>query len=178
MKYPSIADNKGFTLLEVLIYTVLLAVVATILTNAILMLSRSRGQAISKSETNLNLRFAVEKIKRDISASSTLLTPAAAGATSSSLVISSSGIDVTYCVANGQLRRQAGGACNASSEAITGSTSIVAAPVFTRLENSSAEFGKKIVSLVVSLSASSTSAAPDWQYGQSVRTTIDFHQDF
>lgn len=178
MKYPPIRNNEGFTLLEVLIYTALLAAVATILTNAILMLSRSRGQAVSRSETNLNLRFAIEKIKRDVSASSTLLVPASAGATSSSLVISSSGLNIAYCVANGQLRRQVSGACDVSSEPLTGSTTVVANPVFTRLENSNVDFGKKIVSLEVELSASSTNASPDWQYGQSVRTAIDFHQDF
>ncbi|NTW22240.1 prepilin-type N-terminal cleavage/methylation domain-containing protein [Candidatus Falkowbacteria bacterium] len=173
-----IIDNKGFTLLEVLIYTALLALLATILTNAILMLSRSRGQVVVKSEINQGLRFAAERIKRDVSASSTLITPAFAGATSSSLVLSNSGANITYCVADYQLRRQAGGACNASSEAITGSSARVGTPVFTRLENPSTVFSKKIVTLEIRLSASSTAASPDWQYGQSLRTTIDFHQDF
>jgi len=170
--------NEGFTLLEVLVYTALLAGVATILTGAILMLSRSRGQTIAKTETNQSLRFAVEKIERDISASSTLVTPASAGATSSSLVLANSGANITYCVTGNRLRRQAGGACGDSSEPITGSTTSITSALFTRLENSSADFGKKIVSLEVRLSASSTSVSPDWQYGQSIRTSIDFHQDF
>lgn len=165
-------SNNGFSLLELLIYVAIIAIVTLFIAGIFLILNKSRGQIEARNEVNSNLRFAIEKISQDIKAASNVSAPASAGATSTSLQIAVSGSNVIYCVADAKLRRQVNGSCDASSEKITDNSVKIESLIFTRLENTNAVLNKTVVSIGISLSAAYNSTSTDWQYSASKKTTI------
>lgn len=165
-------SNKGFSLLELLIYIAIIAIVTVFIAGIFLILNKSRGQTEARNEVNSSLRFAIEKISQDVRAASGVNTPTSAGATSTNLQVVVSGLNVDYCVADAKLRRQANGSCDASSEEITGNTVRIKSLVFTRLENTNTILNKTIVSIGVNLSIDYNSTSTDWQYSASKKTAI------
>ena len=132
--------KSGFSLLELLIYTAVLAVMATVIVNVFLGITMGRGQFAAESEVNSNLRFAIEKINQDIRAASAVGTPASPGGTTSSSLVMTVGADtITYCISSNRLRRQVGvNPCDSSSPVVTSDKVNVTCPLdicFTRLEN-------------------------------------------
>ncbi len=170
---PQSSAQKGFSLLEFLIYIAVLSVVAMVVASMFLSINRGRGQVETVNEVNSNLRFAAEKISQDLRLASSVSIPALAGATSTTITATVSGSGLTYCVSGGKLRRQVGaGACNDSSEAITNDSVIVDSLVSTRLENTNPILAKTVVSVEVDISVSYNSASPDKQYSGRKKTTI------
>lgn len=167
-----VSDRKAFSLLELLIYMALLAIVMVVIVGIFLSVNSGRGQNEAQAEVNSNLRFAVDKIESDLRAATSVTTPASAGASSSTLVVNASGT-VTYCVVSSTLRRQTGGgACTSSSDAITASTVLVATSTFTRLENTNTVLNKTIVSIQVDLAMSYNVTGPERQYTEEKITTV------
>lgn len=161
--------KRGFTLLELLIYVVVLAVVTTVISSLFISLNRGRGQMESRSEVNSNLQFAMEKISRDLKYASSVALPDAANSTSTSLIISVYGSTVTYDVSSGRLRRQIG---SETPQAITSDKVTVAVPVFTRLENTNQVLGKTAVSIEIDIIMAYDSQSPDYQYSERKKTTV------
>lgn len=174
MVHDSITPDSraGFSLLELLIYIAILSLITLVIGNAFVSFNRSRGQVEARSEVNTALRFAIEKMAQDIHAASSATTPATAGATSSTLVLSVSGTTVSYCVVNSQLLRDTSGGCSGSGEAMTSTTVTVATPTFTRIENTNTVLSKTFVSIEINLTASYNTSNPDWQYTESKKTTV------
>lgn len=173
------SNKKGFTLLELLIYTALLAAMAVVVVNVFLGLTRARGGITARTEVNSNLRFALEKINQDISASSSITTPSAlGGAGTSTLVVNVGGTEgtVTYCVTSGVLRRQpSGGACDSNSPRVTSDKVNVTVLNFIRFENTTniSAFATQItaVSIQTSITIAYASTSPNLNYSTS-QTTI------
>lgn len=170
------ARNSGFSLLELLLYIAVLSIVMTMLVGVFFSINRSRGRVEAQSEVNSSLRFAVERIGQDIKSSSQISTPVAAGNTSNNLVINNDGPTIEYCINANMLRRQESGTCDGNSPTITSDKVKIESLSFSRIENSNANFNKKIVSLEVNISASYNSMSPDWQYSASKKTTISQKQ--
>lgn len=168
----SLNSNKGFSLLELLIYVAIIAIITVFISGIFLILNKSRGQTEARNEVNSAIRFAIEKISQDIKAASGVSAPASAGATSTALQITVSGSNIAYCIANAELRRQINGSCDVSSEEIAGGNVRMKSLVFTRLENTNAILNKTIVSIEINLSAEYNSTSTDWQYSASKKTTI------
>lgn len=165
-------SQKGFSLFELLVYIAVLSVVSLTIVGIFIYITKGRGQSESKSEVNSNLRFAVEKITQDLRYASSVATPATASASSTTLVFDSGGSTITYCVAEGALRRQIGGSCDQNSATITSEAVTISGPVFTRFENTNAVLGKTVVSIKINLTASYNSTSPDWDYTETKTTTM------
>lgn len=168
--------QKGFSLLELLIYIAVLAVVMTMLVGVFFSINRSRGKVESQSEVNSNLRFAMEKLSGDIKSASQISTPVAAGSAANNLVINNAGATIEYCINAGTLRRQENGTCDGNSPTITSDKVKVDNLSFNRIENSNANLTKKVISLEITISMSYNSSSPDWQYGASKVTTVSQKQ--
>ncbi|MFA6407210.1 MAG: prepilin-type N-terminal cleavage/methylation domain-containing protein [Candidatus Paceibacterota bacterium] len=168
----NIYNQKGFSLLELLIYTAILAIVTVVIAGAFTTLNRGRGRSEAQVEVNSNLRFAIDLIAQDLRSATAISVPATANATSSSLSAIVSGVAVNYCITSSTLRRQSAGACSASSEAVTSNLVLVDSLLFTRLENTNATLSKTIISIETSLALSYNSSSPDWQYSSSKKTTV------
>lgn len=101
--------QKGTLLVELLvgmaIMTLLLSIVVPLFTNTTATINRGNTQNNLLQEG----RWALELLKRDISAGNFILSPGSANSDSSSLVFQRwDSADITYSVVNGELCRQAG----------------------------------------------------------------------
>mgnify|MGYP001558243732 CR=1 FL=1 len=101
--------NRGFTLIELIIY---LAIVSALVTSLILWSlsignvgARARGGA----ELNASGRFALEIITRDIEQATALVVPAGATPSSTLTLTNALGEAVTISILGGQLMRTVGG---------------------------------------------------------------------
>ena len=155
-------NNLGFSLLEILIYIAVIAVVTSAIGGIFLSVANGQARADAMAEVNSNLRFALDKINQDISAASAITTPALAGDTSATLALTSGASQITYCIVDNQLRRGAGGICDGSSELITSQQVKINNLTFTRLENTNSVLAKTIVSIqtVLTISYNGANSAP------------------
>jgi len=162
----------GFSLLELIIYVAILAIVMTVLATSFVSINKGRGKSEAQIAVNSNMRFVLERIGQDIRGASAISLPATANATSSSLTTTVSGVQIAYCLVSGILRRQSGGACSGASEALSSQEVLISNIVFTRLENANTITAKTAVSIEVSLGMSYAGTSPDWQYSGSKKTTF------
>ena len=153
-------NGAGFSLLEILIYIAVIAVVTTAIGGVFLSVAAGQARADALAEINSNIRFALDKINQDISAASVITTPVSAGDTSATLSLISDAKQITYCVANNQLHRGTGGICDGSSELITSQQVKVNNLTFTRLENTNSVLVKTIVSIQAVLTIGYNGAGP------------------
>lgn len=170
-----IKNQKGFSLLELLIYVAVLSIVTVVVAQGFLILSKGRAQVEARNEVNNNLRFAVEKIKREVASATSLNVPAVAGTTLANLDLNIAGRSIKYSLSNGKLLRQVD---SAPLEAISSSDVTFSSLNFTRLENINSVLGKKMVSVQISVTANYNSLSPDWQINATQNTTENLRQDF
>jgi len=166
--------SSGFTLLELLIYIAILAIITLVIANAFIILNRSRGQVEAKNEVSSNLRFALEKTKRDIVTAKSLVTPAVKNTASSTLELTIASDTIKYFASSSLLFRQTN--TNAPEQITTAKVKIDSIN-FKRLENYNAVLKKKRVSVEISFTISYNSLSPDWQYGSSDKTTAEVSAD-
>lgn len=166
-------SRKGFSLLELLIYISLISIISLVLAQLFVSISRGGASAEAQSEVNSNLRFAVDKIAQDVRSASSVSVPASAGASGSTLTLSVSGSNVAYCVVGGALRRESsGGACGASSPAITADSVVADSVLFTRLENTNTVSSKTIITIEINLTMSYNSSVPEYQHSTTKKATV------
>ena len=165
-------SQKGFSLLEILIYVAIVSVITLSIGTVFVSLNKGQSKVDVKNEVNSNILFGLEKLKQDFLQATGVTVPATAGATSSSLGLTISSSTTTYCAVTGRLRRaQSGAACDANAEPITSDKVIVDSLNFTRLENTNTVLGKTIVSVQTSITVSYNSISPDMQYTETKQTT-------
>lgn len=164
-----LSNQKGFTLLELILYVGILVIVMVVVINIFTSLSKGNGNVEARTEVDSNLRYALEKINQDVRVATSVTTPATAGSTSATLVMTVGGATITYDVSGGQLRRQV----NAGTPvAITPTTVTVATPTFTRLHNTNTVLSVTIVTIQSDLTVSTpTTGSPDKQYSQRKKST-------
>ncbi len=168
VKPKSITHEHGFTLLELILYIGILVIVMVVIINIFLALSKGSGNVEARTDVDSNLRYALEKIDQDVRAASSVTTPASAGGTSATLVMTVGGSTITYDVSGGQLRRKVDAG---TAVPVTAATVTVATPTFTRLENTNAVLSVTIVTIQSDLTISNTSTSPDKQYSQRKKST-------
>lgn len=173
MKYQF--KKSGFTLIELAIYIAILSIVTIVVADSFLILNKGRGGVEAKSELNSNFRFATEKIKRDISTASNLVTPDTTAASTTLLNLIVSGSSVKYTLNNNRVTRQVD---SSPFEYITADTVKVTSLYFNRLENINTVLNKKRISVEINIAGSYNSASSDWQYSQDSKTSVDLNQDF
>ncbi|MEI7498445.1 MAG: FISUMP domain-containing protein [Candidatus Falkowbacteria bacterium] len=164
--------NFGFTLIELLIYSAVLLIAVGIVSTILISIRQSQVRLQIRSDITNDLTMAMGSISYDLAKASSIATPGAADATSSTLVFSSQGVDISYCVTDNVLRRQEVSACNSSSLAVHSSKILMNQPLFFRLENTNTKFDKKLVSLSVNLSADSAASTTLGLYDQTLESTF------
>ena len=167
----TISRNKtvrGFTLLELLIYMVILSGLMVIVANSFISLSKGRGQSEARSEVHAAIRFASERIRQDIKGASVVITPVS-GTSSTTLQMTVSGTTVTYDVLAGQLRRKVDAA---SPVAVTGTGIAVTALTFTRQENYNSVLLATTTAIGIAMTLRYNASSTDWSYSDSIRTTV------
>jgi type II secretory pathway pseudopilin PulG len=140
-------NNSGFSLIEVLIYISVIAVVTTALSAVFLSIAGGQARADAIAEVNSNIRFVTDKINQDVSAASAITSPISAGQTLSTLALTIGASSISYCVVDSQLHRSSSGICDGSSELLTSQAVKVNNLTFTRLENTNSVLQKTTVSL-------------------------------
>lgn len=95
--------KKSFTLIEILIYMGLMAALITILTNVFVTVLETQLESSSTSVVEIDGRYVLSRLIYDIHRSTSIVTPAVAGQTSSGLTLNISGINHTYTVTDGVL---------------------------------------------------------------------------
>jgi prepilin-type N-terminal cleavage/methylation domain-containing protein len=160
--------GRGFSLLELLIYVVILSIIVVVISNTFVSLSRGHGQSQAKSEVNNAIRFATELLRQDIKNASVVTTPGL-GTPSPSLTLTRAGVTIVYDVSGGILRRKEGAAAPAG---VTNSNITVSTPTFTRIENTNTTFGVTNVIIKINMSFSYNSPSPDWSYSDSLQTSV------
>jgi len=158
---------RGFSLLELIIYMAILSIMSVIMTGSFLSLARGRAQADSRTEVNANVRFAMEKIEQDIRSASSVVTPVY-GTASSTLQLMIAGATTTYAVSTGILQRTVGAG---SPDRISGTTVVIDAPTFTRIENYNATLGATSTFIQTLITVRYYGASPDTTYSATVRTS-------
>ncbi len=163
---------KGFSLLELLIYIAILAIVTMVIVGVFLSLNRGRGEVETRSEVNSNLRFAIEKISQDLRAatsSAAIISPASTSTASNVLTIIVGADTISYATTTDNLLQRS---VNGTPENITSDTVKIDSLSFTRLENRNAVLNKIFASVNVEMKISYKSESPDQRYEESKETTI------
>jgi type II secretory pathway component PulJ len=166
---------SGFTLIELLIYIAILSAVTIMVSESFVILSKGRGGVEAKSELNSNLRFVLERIRRDVAGASSLVTPDTTAATSSLLELVISSSTVKYSLDNNRVARQVG---VQALEYISSDKINVKSLSFGRLENTNTVLNKKRISVEINILGAYNSTSPDWQYSQSEKASVDIQKDF
>lgn len=154
-------NKSGFSLLEILIYISVIAVITLAIGAVFVSIASGQAKADARAEINSEIRFATDKINQDISAAAAITQPAAAGQSSGTLTLTIGASTISYCTINGQLRRSSSGICDGSAELLTGQAVKVNNLSFTRLENVNPVLPKTIVSIQTALSISYLGANQD-----------------
>lgn len=165
-------SQAGFSLLELLIYIAILSALSVGLISVFVSINRGRGNIQARTTVNSAIRFAMEKVSQDVRLATAVATPSTTASASSSLQLTVSGATVRYCVTSGVLRRQVGGTCTSSSEAMTPSTVTVQTPVFTKYANTNTVLSKTVTSIEINLQAVYNSNSPDFQFSETKRTSV------
>ncbi|MDD5152384.1 MAG: prepilin-type N-terminal cleavage/methylation domain-containing protein [Candidatus Pacebacteria bacterium] len=159
---------RGFSLMELLIYIAIVAVIMVITTDTVISLSRGRGQSTARSEVDTAIRFAIARIQQDLKNASSVTTPAW-NTSSATLQATVSGVTILYDVSLGQLRRKEGAA---SPIAVSGTNVFVDTPTFTRLENYNSNLNATTTAVQISMTFRYNSSSTDWLYTGKMQTTV------
>jgi type II secretory pathway pseudopilin PulG len=162
--------KKGFSLLELLIYMALLAMILPAVAAIFLTVNSGRVRNEVRSAVDSNLRFAVDEIGNDVRSATSVTVPANGASLNSLTLITASGT-VTYCVASGTLWRTATSTCTGGN-AITDNTVFVATSTFTLYRNTNSILGKTYVSVQADLGLTANGNTPDQNYSEETVTTL------
>ena len=165
----------GFTLIELLIYISILSVITFIVADSFIMLNKGRASVEAKSELNSNLRFAAEKMERDIASASDLVELINTSYSTSHITFLSGGDTISYLVFSNRIIRRVNGS---SFEYITSDKVNITNLSFVRVENINNFFSKRIISVEINISGSYNSTSPDWQYSQSQTVSTSLNKVF
>lgn len=168
-KKENFKNNRGITLLELLIYITILSGLMVVVTDAFISLSKARGQSEARSEVNSAIRFASDLIKQDIKNTTAVSSPLL-GVPGDTLGLTVGGLPVLYNVSGGILRRT----LDSVQDDATGGSVIVNNPVFTRFENFNPNIGVNgatTTSIQVDMTMRYNSESSDWIYSDTLRTT-------
>jgi len=132
----SILNNRGFSLLELLIYIAILSGLMIIIVNLFFMISSSSLKQDAKIEVQQNSQFAINEITNQMTNYDTdiiIVTPVNSGDSGNILEIITDGSNIKYDISSGILRKT----INTSTENITSDNVIVETtnPIFKRINN-------------------------------------------
>lgn len=123
-------SQRGFTLLELLIYVAIVAIVVVVLSSAVISFTRAKARAEAITETDEALRFVSERITRDVESARAITLPAVTG-TSTSLSLTRDSVTVSYVISGTALTRTVG----TTTEVLTNDRVVISSVDFVRTSN-------------------------------------------
>jgi Tfp pilus assembly protein PilW len=96
-------DNRGLTLIEMILYIALIGLVGAGVVSFSLMISGAKGKNYIMSEVNDNARFAMDLIGRKIRNAETVISPAYGTSGDRLTLLSSDGVETDFSVENNKL---------------------------------------------------------------------------
>ncbi len=101
--------NKGFTLVEFLIYMGIIAILIVVLTDILVAIFNTQLSSQSNSQVTQDGRYIYSRLTYDINRAQSISIPANLGSISATLVASISGSTYTYATSSGNLTLTNGG---------------------------------------------------------------------
>lgn len=124
--------NQGFTLVEIILYMVLLSIFLLTLVDVLVSVLDVQLESQATSAVDFDSRYITSRLNYDISRSSAISMPANLGDTSGSLVLTIGGASYTYSLSGGDLVLDD----SASSENLNSSESQITFLSFQKVGNS------------------------------------------
>ncbi len=164
-------NNRGFSLLELLIYMAILAGFLVVLVNLFFMISASSSREEARAEVRQNLRFAAQQITTDIRSATAISAPIVGGE-GNALNITVGGEDIAYAISGGVLQRTRGAITeNITTAKISVSNPSAAPFIFTR-DNSGI---RPTVQIILEMSYNDNGRA-DYKFSDKLQTTASLKQ--
>lgn len=173
--------NRGFTLLEFLIYFAIIAGIGTALAGIFVTLNTGKSQSDAKAEVDSAIRLITDKIKNDVKDANNIYN--LAGVASSTLALATPAGCINYAVTSAtstlpaQMTRRVdtGTSCETQGEtvALTGTKVKVASATFTREDVLNPAVHRVVAGVRVNLTVAYNSDSPDLTYSQSKEFFVD-----
>ncbi len=166
--------KKGFSLIELLIYTALFAAISIFTTGTFISVSKGAAKNTSSYEVVSNMRFALEKIRQDVKNSIAIISPVP-DQSSSTLNLLVDTVQVAYSISGGVLQRQTIDPVSGSvltTGNITSSDTNVTNITFRFFDNPAIPLGVDLAaSINTDISAKYNSGSPDYSYSGELNQT-------
>lgn len=144
--------NKGFTLVEILLYMALLSIFLITLVDILVSVLDVQLESQATSAVDIDSRFLSSRLNYDISRASAISMPANLGDTVGSLALTIGGVQYTYSLSGGNLVLNDGSGGNN----LNSSQSKLVSISFQKLGNSA---GKETIHIVYTLEGETTRAS-------------------
>lgn len=138
--------NKGFTLIELILFMAMFSVILIVLSNLFSAIVEKQLETESVSAVENDSKFITARLLYDISRADSVTTPATLGAQSASLSLVISGVTYTYALSGGDLRLTQG----VQTDNLNGVGSTISALNFTRLGNAT---GKHTIQITYTITS-------------------------
>src|SRR5260221_14717573 len=96
--------NRGFTLVELLLYMGLLTILVTIMSSLFKTIVDVQLESKSSSSVDQDGRFIIARMVHDMQSAQTIVIPASAGSTTTTLQITENSVNYTYSLVGGNLQ--------------------------------------------------------------------------
>lgn len=139
-------SQRGFTLVELMIYMALLAILLTVLTDTFVSIVDLQLESQSTTSVERDGRFLLAKLASDVTSASAITTPASLGGSGSTMTLVINGVSYTYSLSQGNLQLSNSlGTANLNSNETT-----ISNLSFQRLGNSGGKHSIRITFTVTS----------------------------
>lgn len=148
-------NNKGFTLIEMLLYMSLMSIFLIVLTDVLVSITSSKAESETYTATDQDGRFILARLTYDIARSSAITTPGAIGTTTNNLVLTIGPDTYAYSLVGENLQL----AVNATpANNLNGSSTTITAPTFKKVSNSPAG-SKETIQVQFTVTSKATTSA-------------------
>lgn len=163
----AIKHTKGFTLVEVLIYTGILSITGALLSGVLINTTKIKGRETASIEVNNQLNFALQNIQRAIMDSSVIDITAGVSTSTLNLKFKDNAQNPTqFYISNGVLYKQV---ATAAAQPVTNSNVVVNAVNFLKI---SGYTGHDSVQVDLTLSYNTASTSQDFSFSRSLSSAI------
>lgn len=159
--------SSGFSLLELLIYVAILAIVIVAFSAAFISFNNTRATSEAEREVNRVLRFVSEQMTRDMQHGGILVSPYGANATSTLHIVGD--LSLIYTLTDGRVMRQSS---TSTTEALSDARVRVIELSFTRHENYNGVLHATSTSVSWRIVAEYAYTAPEYAYIGTKQGTI------